>query len=398
MTTTHPTTGLSAQETSRAISLARIVLIVGLVFLHYQAFPNSSASPFDGFDPRGHVLATWLNSAVLFFFFSAVPLLSMVSGWLFFSSADDARPALWPRIRSRFVSLYLPLVCWNALLLAAAYALFAANPQHAVFQSLSIDLRSAGLLEHLNAVFALTQRPLAFQFWFVRDLFLTVLLSPLLWLLLRHAPWIGAAALGLAWVANTDLVVFLRPDVPFFFYLGALLRRRQYRLTLPWRATLLLAAVYLLLVGLRALAPALADAGGSVPFLGVATRLMRIVGVLACWGLIHRAAQTRRGVAVGAYGGLAYFLYAAHWPLLVVLKLWLWPLLPAHTDAWMLVHYALSVGVTVLAGLGLGLLLSRHAPRLFALMNGGRTLGEVHGRAPAPAPRAAPWGADSRHL
>jgi surface polysaccharide O-acyltransferase-like enzyme len=396
--TASPPSGLTAHETSRAISFARIVLVIGLVFLHYQSFPNSRVSPFNGFDPGAHAFATWLNSTVLFFFFSAVPLLSMISGWLFFSPfKGDAGPALWARIRSRFVSLYLPLVCWNALVLVAVYALFSVSPGHALLQSLNIDLQSAGLREHLNAVFAFTQRPIAFQFWFVRDLFLTVLLSPLLWLLLRHAPWVGAVALGLAWLANANLGIFFRPDVPCFFYLGALLQRRQLRLTIPWRITLLLLALYAVLVGLRALAPALGGPGnGDVPFVGVATRLMRIVGVLGCWGLIYRAAQTRAGGAVGAYAGLAYFLYAAHWPLLALVKLWLWPLVPAQTDAWMLAHYVASVGATVLIGLGFGLLLSRRFPQGFALMNGGRTFGEAREHSPAPPPRAAPWGTDSR--
>ncbi|UTA55615.1 hypothetical protein L3D22_07380 [Lysobacter soli] len=75
---------LSAQELSRTINLARISLIVGLVFLHYQTYPNSTASPFDGIDQAHHPWATYINSFVLFFFFSAVPLLSMISGWLFF--------------------------------------------------------------------------------------------------------------------------------------------------------------------------------------------------------------------------------------------------------------------------------------------------------------------------
>ena len=114
---------LSAQELSQTISFARISLIVGLVFLHYETYPNSTLSPFRGLDVAQHQVATFVNSFVLFFFFSVVPLLSMVSGWLFFSfTAEDAADALRRRMRRRFFSLYVPLVFWNALFLAVLAA------------------------------------------------------------------------------------------------------------------------------------------------------------------------------------------------------------------------------------------------------------------------------------
>lgn len=70
---------------SRTIDLSRLALIVGLVFLHYGTFPNFRASPFGGMSVTEHEVATFINSFALFFFFSAVPVLSMISGWLFFS-------------------------------------------------------------------------------------------------------------------------------------------------------------------------------------------------------------------------------------------------------------------------------------------------------------------------
>src|SRR3569832_324359 len=101
---------LTQQQISRAIGLSRIVLIVGLVFLHYGTFPNSARSPFLGMDVSDHAVATWVNAAVLFFFFSTVPLLSMISGWLFFNfKTEEPKQALKRRIKKRFFSLYVPL-------------------------------------------------------------------------------------------------------------------------------------------------------------------------------------------------------------------------------------------------------------------------------------------------
>jgi surface polysaccharide O-acyltransferase-like enzyme len=361
---------MSKEALSQTINFARIALIVGLVFLHYESFPNARISPFRGLDPEQNQVATYLQSLVLFFFFSVVPLLSMISGWLFFSFRDDAGNALRSRIRRRFVSLYLPLIFWNALFLAILLLLFSADPAHRLLAELNIDFATAGALDYVNAVFGVTDHPVGFQFWFVRDLFVTVLVSPLLWLLLTRTPLLGALFLGAAWIAGHDLWIFFRTDVVFFFYLGGLIRLRRMPVEVGARAALLFLAAYVAMCAIRTLAPYVVD--GNPFILQVMTRGMRLVGVLACWGVFQHVALTPMGGWVARFGGLAFFLHAAHYPLIAEVKLILWDLLPAETQPWMLVHYVASVLVTVAIGLGLGLLLTRAAPRAFSLLNGGR--------------------------
>jgi surface polysaccharide O-acyltransferase-like enzyme len=361
---------MSKDTLSRTINFARISLIVGLVFLHYESFPNARISPFRGLDPTQNQVATFLQSFVLFFFFSVVPLLSMVSGWLFFSFRDDAATALRSRIRRRFSSLYLPLVFWNTLFLAVLLLLFQFDPANRLLAGLNIDFASAEPLDYLNAVFGVTEHPIGFQFWFVRDLFVTVLVSPLLWLMLTRAPLLGALFLGVAWIIGHDLWIFFRTDVVFFFYLGGWIRLRGLPVEIGARATLVFFLAYVAMCAVRTLAPYVVD--GDPYILQIMTRSMRLVGVLACWGVFQRIAPTPIGGLIARFGGLAFFLHAAHYPLIAAVKLILWDLLPAETQPWMLVHYVVSVLITVAIGIGLGLLLTRAAPRAFALLNGGR--------------------------
>ena len=367
-------TVLTRDEISRTISFARISLIVGLVFLHYQAFPDSDVSPFVGIDLERHPVATFINSFVLFFFFSVVPLLSMVSGWLFFAfKAEGAGVALLKRIRRRLASLYMPLVVWNALFLAVLALLYFNAPEHALLDKLNLRFSGATVADYVNAVFGVTQHPIAFQFWFVRDLFVTMLVSPLLWLSLRHTPYMGMALLGAAWLAGSGLGIFFRTDVAFFFYLGGFIRTRGIELHIGRSAALGFLAGYVVLVALRALAPAMLDLNDGRPLLlTAATRAMRLVGVVACWGIFLQLARTRFGRFVAGYGGLAFFLHAMHFPLIAEVKIRLWQLVPAQTDAWLLVHFLGSVVLTVSLCMAAGLLLARWAPGAFALMNGGR--------------------------
>ncbi len=367
---------LSKQHLSRTINLARISLIVGLVFLHYQTYPNSTASPFDGIDPAHHPWATFVNSFVLFFFFSAVPLLSMISGWLFFSAmTDSSTNALRSRILHRFRTLYTPMVCWNLLFLLALALLFWRSPQHPLLSQLNLRFAAASGWDYLNAVFALTHHPIGYQFWFVRDLFVTVLVSPLLLVLLRRFPYLGLLGLAAVWLVGHDLWIFFRTDVVFFFYLGGLIGLRRIDLNVAPGPALALMALYLVLVGLRAWAPAVIDMVERRPeWLTGGTRAMRLIGVAACWGTLLWLARTRLGARLAGYGGLAFFLFAMHFPLLAAIKWGLWHWVPAQTDAWMLAHYVSSVVVTIGLGLSAGWALSRYLPTWFALMNGGRTL------------------------
>jgi succinoglycan biosynthesis protein ExoH len=366
-------TAVPSLHLSRTIDLSRIALIVGLVLLHYGKYPNLEASPFDGVSVGEHELATFVSSFFLFFFFSAVPLLSLISGWLFYSfldePADDPASSLFSRIRRRFSSLYAPLVTWNFLYLGVMLALYLAFPEHALLDALNIDFDTADLTQYLNAVFALDRSPLAFQFWFVRDLFVATLLSPILWLLIKRAPYMAAAAFFSVWLVNYDTRIFLRPDVPFFFFLGGLVRSSRVNVGVGARATIILFGVYVLLVAARTLAPYLVD---ETALLTVYTRLMRLVGVLACWGLFLRAADTGLGISLSRWGPFAFFLFAAHFPLLAQVKLVLWNLLPVVNDFWMVAHYLASVVLTVAVCLGSAALLARYLPGLFGVLNGGR--------------------------
>lgn len=359
---------------STTIQLARISLIVGLVFLHYGMYPNVQWSPFRGASVDEHEVATFVNSYLLFFFFSAVPLLSAISGWLFFAFADDPRSdplqSLGSRIRKRLGTLYLPLLVWNAIYLIVLATLFLLHPTHPVLSELNIDFQTASWWRWLNAVFAIDHLPVAFQFWFVRDLFVTVLVSPLLWLVLRHLPYVGAGVLFVGWLLDFKFGIFFRPDVLFFFYLGALIRLKQFRVGLTSRDTLVILTIYLVVVGIRTAGLYVVEEHSLL--LGAATRCMRLLGALACWGVFLRVAGFRWGKRLASLGGLAFFVYATHFPLIAEIKMLLWRLLPEINDTWMLVHYLASVSATVLICLAAGMLLARVLPKAFALLNGGR--------------------------
>jgi surface polysaccharide O-acyltransferase-like enzyme len=363
-------------ELRDSIEVARVALVIGLVFLHYFNFPTDARPPFQGIDPARHQLATFVNGFLTFFFFSAVPLLSAISGWLFFGFQGDPQAAIGRRIAGRMRSLLLPLVLWNAMTLAVAALAQRLVPQTGFAQQFGVQVAQAGPMELANALLGLTALPIAFQFWFVRDLFVTVLCAPLLWVLLRRAPLAGAVLLGGAWLAGFTFGIFIRTDVLFFFYLGALVRRRGIDPRIGAQATLLLLAAFSLLTALRSLAPLAFDLQdpATAAWIEVATRMTRPVGVLACWGAcLHLAAMPSLG-ALARLGGFAFFLHAAHYPVIALVKDLLWRVTPGTGDGWLLLHYGASVALTVALVFSGGWLLHRLWPAAYGVLAGGRSL------------------------
>jgi len=361
---------------TQTIEFARVALVIGLVFLHYFNLPGDHRQPFQGIDPDGPRVATFINGFLTFFFFSAVPLLSAVSGWLFFGGGDRAGQGIGRKVQGRMRSLLLPLVLWNLATLAIAIMAQRVAPTIGFAQQFNLQVATADAWDYANAVFGITEVPIAFQFWFVRDLFVTVLCAPLIWLALRHAPIAGAVVLAAVWAAGFTLGIFIRTDVLFFFYLGALARRREWNLRISAGVTLSLLVAYAALTAMRTLAPLVVDMAdpATIAWLDVVTRLIRPLGVAACWGVCLQLASTGWGGQLARWGGFAFFLHAAHYPAIALVKEVLSRIMPATGEAWLLAHYGASVALTIAIVAAAGVLIFRVSPAIYGVLAGGRRL------------------------
>ncbi len=358
------------------IDLLRFLLIVGLVFLHYGRFPGSDISPFEGFHWTAHPVATFVNSFFLFTFFTAVPLLSAISGWLFFKGTDFSIAFYRRLYKRRARSILLPMVAWNALILALFLAICAIDPDSSLLGIVRYDVADLHIKAVVNALFGITRHPINFQFWFLRDLLLTILVSPVLGLALRRAPALGLLALFGVWLGGYTLGIFFRTDVVFFFYLGGYLQVRKVALPeFSRRAAVLLLVAYAIAVAARTLAPLAFDE--TVPqvgyVLGMLTRLMRILGVLSFWAVAPFLLPTAPGRLLVWLGPLAFFLHALHWPLNQFIKLGLARLMPGESSAVLLVNFFLTTVLTIAAAVLLARAMSRYCPAVFDILSGGRS-------------------------
>ncbi|WP_262300358.1 acyltransferase family protein [Microvirga sesbaniae] len=360
---------------SAQIDLMRFSVVVGLVFLHYGPFPGTTYDPFDGFRFEQGGLSLFVNSYFVFFFYSAVPLLSAISGYLFFKESDYSLGFYKKRYRSRVRSIFLPMVSWNAiaLLLSAVVALTLPLSGRII----AYDVFNLTFMDLVNALVGVTQRPADFQFWFLHDLLLTVLISPVLAFCIRRAPMVSLGCLAVIWLVNLPLIIFFRPDVLFFFSVGAAARIHHWPIAniASRRTAIVLLITYAVLVALRALAPTIIS--DEMPMArvitGMGSRILRLYGVVALWSLAPFLVQTTLGMRIAKLGVIAFFLHAIHWPLNQLVKAGFDSLLPTRSDALLLVNYFATTCLTVLLAIAVARFLNSYVPWLFDHLSGGRS-------------------------
>ena len=354
----HQTITADAARRSDAIAIARVICIMGVVYVHAWTGLNGHDLAIARGTPQENL--RWLLMEV--FGRSAVPLLGLISGWLV---AGSSRTQNWSRHVLRKVrTILLPMIAWNGLAIflvsGAAWLLGLSAP---------VPVSAEWIVQEL---FIVTRNPdINVQMPFLRDLFLCMVAAPLLirmqgWMLVMVA---GAAAL--AQLMGWGLPILMRPAILFFFVLGMIARRgglADRMAVLPWM-TAALPFLILMAVQLYFSLKATPESGLGAGLLDLAVR----VAAAACfWRLSWTlAGSPARGLLL-RIEPFAFFLFCSH-----LILIWLGgpvlgalfgklgsPLYPAY-----LLAQPLLVLVAVLL---LGSMLSRTSPGVTRLLSGGR--------------------------
>lgn len=355
--------------TSRAVAIARVICILGIVYVH--AWTGLGGDDLAASDHTAQGLLRWALSNLLGK--AAVPLLSLVSGWLAASSLE--RRGGVPFVIGKARTVLLPMVLWNAIAVAlvsgAAAAGWIIGPTPSSWSWL------------LNELLCLFRPPdINVQSPFLRDLFVCLLLAPAL---SRMAGGIllAVAAAGFAYaLSGPAFPLILRPTILVFFVLGMLARRRDVARRMGGASLLLLGAPYLGLAGVE-IVLATSPLAHPLPF-PVHTALdvaMRAAAALFFWAVSWRIAGSRFARTLLALEPYAFLLFCSHlilmWLAGPAIGLVTGPLGSPLYPLFLLAQPALALAVSV----ALGRVLARWSPTLAGVLTGGRLAHPDYGRA-----------------
>jgi hypothetical protein len=239
-----------------------------------------------------------------------------------------------------------------------------------------------GVYAIVNTIVGIDRMPILYQLWFIHDLILLVIISPLLWLLATRSPLAGMLIFAFLWFAEgwVPLIVFNHYSALLFFYCGCLLATNDFDLQTVERQRLKLLMLFGCGMVLSAwiktmntldvrfwIHPGAANAWQVGIF-----QVTRLLGVLATWGLLtFLEKKTRESLALLSV--FAFVLFAGHEPTLNIVRKLLYWFVPPSGDWGVLLYYFLTVIITIFMTLLLGMMLNKYTPRFYDFITGARS-------------------------
>ena len=367
----------------------RFLAVAAVVYYHaYHSEPGAfilapqQAHSFEGF------VEGFVSQALMRW---GLPLLAVISGFLFFRTLTPTAHGFLTKMRTRVRTIVIPFLIWSGL-----GVLFAIAVAHSPARDVSPywTITSAGEALHRWLV-----DPVIYPLWFLQALMTCVVLSPLVYLLVRGLrSWALVVAVvwwSLGW-QPADLMPWISATIFPAFIAGAVFALRGWRW--PWEGRRAAAAagppaaasaspaVTWTLVAAWLVAAALFTVYGHL--LGSWTRAVLLVVVVLSVFALWTAFDALRGllrpsprlVTTGLFvASLSFFVYVTQEPTLSVLKHIGEKVVPASADGGSAAGQALAVivylaapTITIALSVVAAIVLGELLPRVYRVTTGGR--------------------------
>ncbi len=347
------------------ISFLRFPLIVGVVLMHTKlrkidslvAMDMAAIYPFNGAYP--------LYENTVYFFTQVflpirVPLFFFFSGILFFYKTEKmVKNVYLTKLKKRFRSLFIPYLFWNFLFI------FVYNICGKLFPG-SID-SFIGEGFHIQDWLLLLWKPASYQLWFLRDLMVVVLFTPVIYWMIRKFDCLLVFFLGLLWLMALWSNGSGFPISAFFFFSwgGYFSLSKKNFIGIVQPHTLLWGAGYFILAVLTF---QFRDYEWAV--------YLKQISVI--WGSAFIIALTSHYISKGQWkvnrflSESSFFIYAYHVMALPIIRRFLQLFIPSNSDLDATIFYFVWGVVSVVIGLIGYFILKRWVPKPLAFITGGR--------------------------
>lgn len=362
---------------SKTISFLRFPLIVGVVLIHshFDEVVINGVDLTKGGNFPVYTMSSFLISGI--FSAIAVPLFFLISGFLFFHGVITFTGQIYlQKLKKRVRSLLIPYLFWNLLVITFFFlsqtflpGLMSGNNKMICDYSISDWIWAfwnTNMINSLNNI-DLGAYPICFQFWFIRDLMVVMLFSPVVYLLVKRLRKYAVLCLGILWGFSWwfDVVGF-NSGAFFFFSAGAyfsIYRKSFLTLLKPILPMAVISYGLIVMVELCF--------KGQV-WCSYLHNIGILVGIVLVIALSARFIKTEEWRANSFLSDSSFFIYAYHaMPLAFGVKI-LFKLLQPRTDGMILGLYLLCPAVTILIGLALYYLLQKYFPKVTSVITGGR--------------------------
>ena len=350
----------------KTISFLRFPLFVFVVLFH-SILPAefSSAGTFPCYSIVESLVSIFTDCAILLFF--------LFSGYLFFFNVDRLTGPIWLRkVKSRVKTLLVPYLLWNVIVILRFFLTQTLAPGLAD-ESVKL-LADYTWMDWLRAFWdGYGGYPICFQFWFLRDLMVMILFTPVLYFIgkSKTVSYLFLLLLGVLWLLGNPSCSGFTTSGLFCFSAGAFIALRKWDVIEISRktigCTLTLCAIFIVATVVNLFL----DSGQ----VNSVKEILYPICMLFLMLLLLNIVSTN--ISKGAWRvhpfllQSSFFIFAAHPIFLSPLKKLLLMAVP-HTDPGALLVFFLAPAATILIVMALFKLLDRFTPRLLSVLTGGR--------------------------
>ena len=341
---------------SNAITWLRFPLIFLIIMLHCYSVVRMEGTG-DTYFNTVYPFALWLGE-------TGVPGFFCISGYLFFLS----RKNYGQKLKTRFHTLLIPYLLWNVLLLIMYIVLFAIGyPQNINGRSMAeynvtdyIRLFwDRGTYENGNF------SPLLCPFWYIRNLFIISMISPILNYIIKYARELFLL-IAVIWWMTAYHNAFIQQTI-LFFSLGAYFAIHNIN---PIKLITENKKWFIIFFIMFAISDIAMHTIAGTPINLQVHRLSLIFNIPALFILADICIS--KGYSSKLLPNAAFIVFAVHYPIVLVLRKLCATKYATASDATHIMLYFVCIVIATIASMLVYIILSKYFPKLKNLLSGNR--------------------------
>jgi len=369
---------------TNTIKLLRLVLSVFVVFLHSQIVD---------FTVLGKSISL-LNQHTEFYFQTqsfiikiiggvSPPLFFFISGFFYFRNLKDWDWKIyWAKTKNRSKTLLFPYIFWCCFVSLVIFI-----GQELSFTSNYLSGNNALIREYKTIDFiklfwalplidtindTVSYLPVLGVLWFIRDLIVVSILSPLIWVLIHYMNYIGIFCLGILWIFCFNTYIIGLSVISFFFFAGgAYMSINNINFIFLFRKRMKLFMILTLIFILLDYFTKTASYNIYITHLSVIIRMISIINI-ASYIIKYK------NIRITYYWiGASFFLYVTHEPWLAFLRkinLLIFP----HTNLSFFLIFIFQALLIICISLTVYYLLYKLTPNFLKIITGGRIVKKTY--------------------
>lgn len=350
---------------SLKLKVIQFFLMIMVVFLHsYNLVVKTNA---------GNIVLNKGYSSFIQDFFSqgitriAVPLFFSISGYLFFLKMKGTLIEFISKFSKRLKTLFLPYLIWSIWGLLLYYILQILPHSNTFFTNKLI--RDYSIIELLSTLFI---NPIPYQLWFVRDLLMIIILSPVIYWLIKYFKFFTVLFFLFTWFYGFNFILFSN-EALFFFVCGAFLCIDNNKLTqieISEKSWIYI-CLWIVIVFFKTILVYKGFQNEIV--LNTLHKTSILIGILAIWRLYDFLFKNKDLNNYKFYSifSFSFFLYAFHEPILTIFTKGLFYIL-GKSELVSLIIYIVAPLLTITVAIFIGNYLKRTMPKFYGIVTGGR--------------------------